>query len=55
MVLSLAEPRCSQIAEDYLNHVGKMMYPSVQYAQFGYDGPNGRFAMERPTTLGLMR
>jgi len=47
--------RTAQIAEDYVNHVGKMMYPSVQYAQYGYEGENSRFAMERPTTLGLMR
>lgn len=43
------------MVEDYVNTCGSIMYPKVTVGPFGYRPCDGRFPLERPSTLGMMR
>ena len=43
-----------QIAEDYVNLAGNIMYPNIQFSSFGYDPLQNQYPLEHPTTLGLL-
>ncbi|CAM9717494.1 unnamed protein product, partial [Ascophyllum nodosum] len=43
------------MVEDYVNTCGNIMYPQVTVGPFGYNPSEGRFPLERPSTLGIMR
>lgn len=47
--------RTHRMVEDFVNTCGSIMYPQVQVGAFGYQPCEGRFPMERPTTLGILR
>jgi len=42
------------MTEDYVNLVSDLMYPRVAYGPFGYAPQEGRFPVERVTTLGYL-
>ncbi|CAM9110293.1 unnamed protein product, partial [Ectocarpus sp. 6 AP-2014] len=47
--------RTHRMVEDYTNVCGKIMYGHVRTGPFGYNSVEGRFPMERPTTLGMIK
>lgn len=47
--------RTHRMVEDYVNTCGSIMYPKVTVGPFGYRPCDGRFPLERPTTLGMMQ
>lgn len=47
--------RTHRMVEDYVNTCGSIMYPRVRVGPFGYNAAAGRFPLERPATLGMMR
>lgn len=46
--------RNHRMTEDYVNLVGDLMYPKLQYGPYGYIAEEGRFPVERITTLGYL-
>ena len=44
-----------QMAEDYVNMVGKMMYPSTKLRPYGYDIKNREYPLERISVLGFLK
>ncbi|CAM9905755.1 unnamed protein product, partial [Scytosiphon promiscuus] len=47
--------RTHRMVEDYVNTCGGIVYPRVAVGAFGYKPEEGRFPMERPTTLGMLK
>lgn len=47
--------RANRMAEDYVNCCGKLMYNNVTVGPFGDNPAEGRFPMERPATVGMLR
>uniref|UniRef100_A0A6U0ZH30 SANT domain-containing protein n=1 Tax=Rhizochromulina marina TaxID=1034831 RepID=A0A6U0ZH30_9STRA len=46
--------RTTQMAEDYMEMVSRLMYPPIQIGPFGYDPLKGRFPVERLHALGYI-
>eukprot|EP01038_Epipyxis_sp_PR26KG_P014325 gene14325-19216_t len=46
--------RTHRMTDDYVNLVGDIMYPSIEYGTYGYDNEKGRFPVDRITSLGLL-
>ena len=44
-----------QMAEDYVDMVGKMMYPSTKLRPYGYDIKNREYPLERISVLGFLK
>lgn len=43
------------MTEDYVNLCGKIMYNHVTVGPFGDKPAEGRFPLERPATLGMLK
>jgi len=46
--------RAHRAAEDYVNLVANMIYPSTYLNPFGYNYEQGQYPVERPCTLGIL-
>eukprot|EP01032_Pedospumella_encystans_P025003 gene25003-28265_t len=42
------------ITEDYVNIIGEIMYPKQTFGPYGYDAENGRFPVEKMSSLGWL-
>mmetsp|Transcript_30185 Transcript_30185/g.69195 ORF Transcript_30185/g.69195 Transcript_30185/m.69195 type:complete len:488 (-) Transcript_30185:502-1965(-) len=46
--------RAHRAAEDYVDFVANMIYPSTYLCPFGYNYKQGQYPVERPCTLGVL-
>jgi hypothetical protein len=46
--------RMHRMSEDYVNLVGDLMYPKTLFGPYGYNIEEGRFSVDRITTLGYL-
>eukprot|EP00980_Cylindrotheca_fusiformis_P018511 scaffold6124_cov122-Cylindrotheca_fusiformis.AAC.30 len=47
--------RTHQMAEDYVDAVGKLMYPGTRFRPYGYDPPNREYPLEHISVLAFLK
>mmetsp|Transcript_52650 Transcript_52650/g.58871 ORF Transcript_52650/g.58871 Transcript_52650/m.58871 type:complete len:310 (+) Transcript_52650:155-1084(+) len=47
--------RVHQMAEDYVNFVGKIMYPATQFQPYGYNAQQREYPIEKVSMIGFLK